>query len=345
MRGAHRRLGAVMVPALLALLVALGSGCSGGEEGESADRPVIGLVFDVGGRGDKSFNDAAYRGLQLAMDSLGVGIEAIEPDGTDRESALRLLAARAPRLIFGVGFLFTDEIRRVAEDFPDKHFACIDYSLAEDEELPPNLLAVRFREEEGCFLVGAIAALQSVSEKIGFVGGMDIPLIRRFQAGYEAGAAHAKEDVTVYVSYAGVTGEAFKNPAKGKELALAQYENGADVIFHAAGATGLGVFEAARQLRRWVIGVDSDQHTEAPGRVLTSMVKRVDVAVFETIRRDLGGAFTGGVIELGLAEGGVDYVYDERNAEFFADGVRERVEELRTAIVAGEIEVPREPAR
>lgn len=324
--------------------VALLSGCAGDSDQER-DHPVIGLVFDVGGRGDKSFNDAAYRGLQMARDSLGVGIEAIEPDGADRESALRLLAARGASLIFGVGFLFTDEVRRVAEEFPDKHFACIDYSLTAGETLPGNLLAVRFREEEGSFLVGALAALQSTSKKIGFVGGMDIPLIRRFQAGYETGAHYARDDVTVYVSYAGVTGEAFANPAKGKELALAQYENGADVIFHAAGATGLGVFEAARQLRRWAIGVDSDQRTEAPGRVLTSMVKRVDVGVFQTIRQHVEGTWTGGVREMGLAENGVDYVYDEHNAGYIDDDVRARVEELRRAIIAGEIEVPREPAR
>lgn len=320
------------------------AGCAA-DDSSRGDRPVIGLVFDVGGRGDKSFNDAAFRGLLAARDSLGVGIEAIEPDGADRESALRLLAARGASLVFGVGFLFTDEIRRVAEDFPDRHFACIDYSLGEEATRPENLLALRFREEEGSFLVGALAALHSTSKKIGFVGGMDIPLIRRFQAGYEAGAHHAADDVTVYVSYAGVTGEAFANPAKGKELALAQYENGADVIFHAAGATGLGVFEAARQLRRWVIGVDSDQRREAPGQVLTSMVKRVDVAVLETIRKHVEGTFVGGVEELGLAENGVDYVYDEHNAGHFREDVRERVESLRHAIIAGDIEVPREPAR
>ena len=326
--------------ALLAPLVV--AGC-GGDGGERSDAPLVGLVFDVGGRGDKSFNDAAYRGLVEARDSLGVEIEAIEPDGADRESALRLLAARGATLIFGVGFLFTDEIRRVAEEFPDRSFACIDYSLTDGETLPANLRAIRFREEQGSFLVGALAALTSDTKKVGFVGGMDIPLIRRFQAGYEAGARHADQAVTVYVSYAGVTGEAFANPAKGKELALAQYENGADVIFHAAGATGLGVFEAARRLRRWAIGVDSDQHDEAPGRVLTSMVKRVDVAVFETIRSHIGGTFEGGAVELGLDVNGVDYVYDDRNSGAIPAARREQVEALRRAIIAGEIEVPREP--
>jgi len=315
-------------------VVLVGLGCGSGERSEET-RPLVGLVFDVGGRGDKSFNDAAYRGLLEARDSLDVRIEAIEPDGADRESALRLLAARGASLIFGVGFLFSDEVKRVAQEFPDRSFACIDYSLAEGETLPENLRAIRFREEQGSFLVGAIAALTSTSGKVGFVGGMDIPLIQRFQAGYEAGAKHADEDVRVFVSYAGVTGEAFANPAKGKELALAQYENGADVIFHAAGATGLGVFEAARRLRRFAIGVDSDQYAEAPGRVLTSMVKRVDVAVFRTIAEHLAGRLEGGVEELGLAANGVDYVYDDHNAELIDADTRARVEEMRRAIIAG----------
>ncbi len=330
--------------ALLALGSALG-GC-GGDGGKKTGGPVIGLVFDVGGRGDKSFNDAAYRGLVQARDSLGVQFEIFEPtEGPDREAALRYLAGSEARLIFGIGFLFTDDIRAIAQEFPAKHFACVDYTIAKGEEPPENLLALRFREEQGSYLVGAIAALKSGMGKIGFVGGMDIPLIHRFQAGYEAGARHARPDVDVLVSYTGVTGDAFKNPSKGKELALAQYANGADVIFHASGSTGLGVFEAARQERRYAIGVDSDQYDAAPGFVLTSMVKRVDVAVFATIRAEIENRFRGGVIELGLAERGVDYVYDNRNADLFTPAMRETAEEYRDAIIAGEIAVPRERDR
>ncbi len=321
------------------------AGCTGGEEGE-ASGPAVALVFDVGGRGDKSFNDAAYRGLLQARDSLGIEFDIIEPgEGADREPALRLLAGTDASLIFGIGFLFTDDIRTIAGEFPDKHFVCVDYSLAEGEVLPPNLRVIRFREEQGSYLVGAIAALRSATGKIGFVGGMDIPLIHRFQAGYEAGARRVRPDVELLVGYAGVTGNAFKNPAKGKEIALAQYGAGVDVIFHASGSTGLGVFEAARKQRRFAIGVDSDQHDEAPGRVLTSMVKRVDVAVFETISAELGGHFTGGVLEMGLAERGVDYVYDSRNAGLITEAVRESIEVLRAAIIDGEITVPRDRAR
>jgi basic membrane protein A len=177
---------------------------------------------------------------------------------------------------------------------------------------------------------------------VGFVGGMDIPLIHKFEAGYKAGVREVCPACRVVTGYAGVTGDAFKNPAKGKELALSQYGAGADVVFHAAGSTGLGVFEAARQLGRYAIGVDADQWKEAPGRVLTSMTKQVDVSVFETVRDLLHGAWPGGVRVFGLREQGVDYVYDERNRPLIADEVRARVEALRKKIIAGEIAVPSE---
>ena len=230
----------------------------------------VGLVFDVGGRGDKSFNDAAYSGLQMAKDSLGISFQYIEPSGgSDRESALRQLASqKSIGIIFGVGFIFTDDITNVAKDFPDKKFACIDYSYDPNKPLPPNLIAIEFREEEGSFLVGAIAAMTTKTNTIGFIGGMESPLIKKFQAGYQAGAKYVSPKVKVLIAYAGVTGDAFKNPAKGKELALSQYSQGADIIYHASGVTGLGVFEAAREMKKYVIGVDMDQWKEAPGFVL-----------------------------------------------------------------------------
>jgi basic membrane protein A len=206
------------------------------------------------------------------------------------------------------------------------------------------MVALKFREEEGSFLVGALAALTSRSSVVGFVGGMDIPLIHKFEAGYIAGVKHVCERCRVLVGYAGVTGDAFKNPARGKELALAQYAAQADIIFHAAGSTGLGVFEAARETDRLAIGVDADQSNEAPGRVLTSMTKEVDVAVFDTVRDLLSGKWRGGIRVFGLREHGVDYVYDEHNRAAIAPAVRERVETLRRAIIAGEINVPSERA-
>jgi basic membrane protein A len=338
-RWSHRRFALAV-----ALLVALApAGCgrapSGGDDAEK--RTDVGLVFDVGGRGDKSFNDAAYRGLERARDELGVKFQEVETgEGSDREPALRQLAAGDPRLVFGVGFLFTDDIRSIAEEFPSKHFACIDYSLKEGEVLPPNLVALKFKEEEGSFLVGAIAGLLTKTDKVGFVGGMEIPLIKKFEAGYLAGVRYVNPDCQVIVKYAGATGNAFKDPTKGKELALAIYGAGADIIYHASGSTGLGVFEAAREKGTFAIGVDSDQHDEAPGRILTSMVKRVDVAVFDTIRDDMQSGFQGGVHVFGLAEDGVGYVFDDRNRNLVTDDVHTRVEQLKADIIAGKIVVP-----
>ncbi len=301
----------------------------------------MGLVFDVGGRGDKSFNDAAYAGLERAQRELGISFTTLESgEGTDREAGLRQLAAGDAQLIFGVGFLFTDDIRKLAVEFPDKKFACVDYTVNPGDLLPPNLVALKFKEEEGSFLVGALSGLLNKTGKLGFVGGMQIPLIKKFEAGYIAGARHVAPKAQVIVKYAGTTGNAFKDPTKGKELALAEYHQGADIIFHASGSTGLGVFEAARQLEKLAIGVDSDQHDEAPGFILTSMVKRVDVAVFNCIRDVLNGQWRGGVQVFGLAEDGVGWVYDDRNRALVPDSAKARVDGLRDSIVAGRIVVP-----
>src|SRR6185295_5071372 len=194
---------------------------------------------------------------------LGVEVELVEPgDGSDRESGLRLLAAQGFDLVIGVGFIFSDDMFRIAEEYPAVHFADIDYAKFDESGFvipPPNMAALKFREEQGSYLVGALAALVSKTKAVGFVGGMDIPLIHKFEEGYRAGARAVCPACRVLVGYAGVTGEAFKNPSKGKELALAQYGEGADVIFHASGSTGLGVFEAARATGRYAIGVDADQ--------------------------------------------------------------------------------------
>ncbi|HEX8907042.1 MAG TPA: BMP family ABC transporter substrate-binding protein, partial [Longimicrobiaceae bacterium] len=200
----------------------------------------------------------------------------------------------------------------------------------------------KFREEQGSFLVGAIAALTSKTKKVGFVGGMDIPLIHKFEAGYKAGVKAVCPDCRVIAQYAGVTPEAFRNPGKGKELALSQYNQGVDVIFHASGSTGLGVFEAARATGKLAIGVDADQYGEAPGYVLTSMVKGVDNAVFDAVRWVRDDTFHGGVYWFGLRENGVRYVYDEHNRSLIPDSVRTRVEQLKADIIAGRIQVPSE---
>lgn len=306
-----------------------------------AGAPVIGLVFDVGGRGDKSFNDQAYAGLERAQQELGITFHTLETgEGADREAAMRQLAAGDAQLIFGVGFLFTDDIRKLAREFPDKKFACVDYTVTPNDTLPPNLVALKFKEEEGSYLVGALAALLNQTGKLGFVGGMEIPLIKKFEAGYVAGVHAVRPKTQVIIKYAGTTGTAFKDPTKGKELALAEYNQGADIIYHASGSTGLGVFEAAREKGKLAIGVDSDQHDEAPDNVLTSMVKRVDVAVFETIKALGENRWSSGIKVFGLAEEGVAWVYDDRNKALIPDPVRATVDSLKAEIIAGHIVAP-----
>jgi basic membrane protein A len=301
----------------------------------------VGLVFDVGGRGDKSFNDAAYEGVARAQRELGVTIELLEPTGAeDREAALRLFAARGFDLIIGVGFIFSTDINEVARDFPESSFACVDYAPPPSGEIPPNVAGLGFREEEGSFLVGAVAGLLTETKHLGFVGGMDIPLIHRFEAGYRAGMKHVCPACELHVGYAGTTPEAFRDPAKGKAIAISQISAGADVIYHASGTTGHGVFEAARDMGIRAIGVDSDQHDEMPGTVVTSMIKRVDVAVFDTIRDAGQGEFSPGMVSFGVAENGVGYVAEGPHAEGISDAIRQRVAELRDDIASGSIEVP-----
>ena len=333
--------------ALLAVHVALlfvrPSGASGAATGDAVK---IGIVFDLGGRGDKSFNDGAYIGAERAAKQLGARVRFVEPgEGSDREAGLRLLAAEGMDLVIGVGFIFTDDLTQLAHEYPKIAFAGVDFAITVDGAgrpvaPPANLAALKFREEQGSFLVGALAALVGGSKKVGFVGGMDSPLIHKFEVGYRAGVRQVCADCEVIVQYAGVTPEAFRNPGRGKELALSQYQQGVNVIYHASGSTGLGVFEAARTLGRYAIGVDADQYNEAPTRVLTSMVKRVDNAVFDAIRLVKEHRFKGGIYQFGLAEDGVGYVYDEHNRALIPDAVRARVEALKGEIIAGRITVP-----
>jgi basic membrane protein A len=332
----------IVIAALLVVNLALMLvGAGKGGEAECLEDVCVGLVFDVGGLGDKSFNDAAYRGLEQAKKELGIGFRYVEPgDGSDRESALRQLASKGNALVIGVGFIFSDDIRKLAEEFPDTKFACIDYSAEPGQELPANLSGLRFREHEGSFLVGAIAGLVSKSSAVGFVGGMDIPLIHKFEAGYRAGVKKVCPNCDVFSTYAGTEPKAFSDPIAGKELSLAQFNKGADVIFHASGKTGTGVFNAAKARGKWAIGVDSDQFHEMPCCVLTSMVKKVDVAVYETVKDVVKGRFQPGVREFGLEQDGVDFVYDDNNRDRISPEIVERLKTLRRDIVSGSIEVP-----
>ncbi len=332
---------AASVAALLIVHFALALGIARGHPRgvPVGDKATVGVVLDIGGRGDKSFNDGAFAGGDRAMKTLGVGVRYIEPgDGSDREAGLRLFTAEGMRLVIGVGFIFSDDLTGLAREYPRTAFAGIDFAVS--GPVPDNLAAIRFREEEGSYLVGAIAALAGGSKRVGFVGGMDIPLIHKFEAGYRAGVARVCPDCTVVVQYAGATPEAFRDAPRGKALALSQYQSGVNVIFQAAGATGLGVFEAARETGKLVIGTDADQYAEAPGHVLTSMVKHVDVATYDVIRQVRDGTFHGGVPSYGLADGGIGYVYDARNRAMIPDRVHARVDSLAADIIAGRIRVP-----
>ena len=296
----------------------------------------VGLVLDRGGKDDKSFNTSAYEGATRAKAKLGIVLKYVEAsDDNAFEPMLRAFAQREFDLIIGVGFAQKEAIQKVAAQFPDRHFAIVDSQVA-----APNVRSLMFQEHEGAYVIGAIAAMTSKTGKIGFVGGMDIPLIRRFVMGYEAGARKINPQITVTANYVGVTSEAWNNPPKGKELAVSQYEGGVDIIFAAAGASGLGVFDAAEDKRKFAIGVDSNQDWTKPGLILTSMLKRVDEAIFATIAEGKAGKFAGGVQWFGLANHGVDYSFDQYNAKILTEPVRKRADELKAEIVAGKIVVP-----
>ncbi len=332
---------AVTVLVLVVCALTVAGGCGSKQPAERTETFRVGMVFDIGGKGDKSFNDSAYRGMLHAASDFGIDYTEFEPgQDADRETGLRKLAQAGYDVIIGVGFLFSDAMRHVAEDYPDVHFACVDFDAREGEELPSNLAGLRFREEEGSFLVGVLAAMHSETGRIGFIGGMDIPLIHKFEAGYIAGAKHANPAVSVTVAYAGTTPQAFTDPVKGKELALLQYGRGVDVIYHASGSTGNGVIEAAKEAGKYAIGVDSNQNYMAPGNVLTSMVKRVDNAVYMTIKAAFEDRFVGELREFGLAEDGVAYAVDKYNQALITEEMLAAVEEAKDRIVSGEIVVP-----
>jgi basic membrane protein A len=313
---------------------------AGGPRAEAKVR--VGLVFDVGGRGDKSFNDAAYAGLSRAERELPISAQYLEPSGSeDREAGLRLFASRGYDLVIGVGFIFSSDVNQVAREYPNVHFACIDYAPP-PEGRPDNVAGLVFKEEEGSFLVGAVAGALSKTKHVGFVGGMTIPLIRKFEAGYGEGVKAACPECVVHSAYAGSTPDAFRDPAKGKALAISQISLGADVLYHASGATGHGVFEAAHDARVKAIGVDSDQHDDMPDAVVTSMVKRADVAVFDTIREVVEGRFKGAMHVFGLKENGIDYVHEGPHASQLPADVIAKVEALRAEVIAGKRLVPAE---
>ncbi|MEN8041114.1 MAG: BMP family ABC transporter substrate-binding protein [Actinomycetota bacterium] len=345
MRSVLKGKSAVFVLVLVLALVA--AACGGGDEPAAGEGTKVGMAYDIGGRGDQSFNDSAAAGLDKAVEDLGIEAKELEPTGggENREENLRVLAEAEHELIFGIGFAFSDSIAAAAADFADTNFAIVDSVV----ELP-NVASLVFAEEQGSALVGAAAALKSETGTIGFIGGVDIDLIKKFQAGFEFGAKQINPDIEIQVQYLTSVPDfsGFGDPAKGKEAALAMYGNGADVVFHAAGGSGAGLFEAAKETSEagshvWAIGVDSDQiltvGEELKPYILTSMLKRVDVAVNSTIDAYVTSGTQSGIVVFDLSVDGVGY----STTGGYVDDIADQLEELKASIVAGDIEVPTVP--
>ena len=293
------------------------------------------VVFDMGGKFDKSFNEAAYTGAERFKKETGIAYRDFEvTNETQREQAIRNMARRGSAIVISIGFAQASGLEKVAKEFPQTKFAIIDAVV----DLP-NVQSIVFKEHEGSFLVGMAAALASKTGKVGFVGGMDIPLIRKFALGYEEGAKYVNPKVEVFQNMTGTTPAAWNDPTKGGELARSQFDRGADVVYAAAGATGLGVLQAAKDRGKLAIGVDSNQNYLHPGAILTSMVKRVDLAVYEAFKSARDGTWKPGLRLLGLAENGVAYSLDDYNAKLITAEIKQKLDQARTDIIAGKIKV------
>ncbi len=301
----------------------------------TAEEFLPAVVFDMGGKFDKSFNEAAYNGAEKFKTDTGIAyrdFEVTNPAG--REQAMRNMARRGATVIIAMGFAQAAAVEKVAQEYPDVKFTLIDMVV----DLP-NVQSVIFKEHEGSFLVGMAAAMASKTGKVGFVGGMDIPLIRKFALGYVEGAKYVNPDIQVYQNMTGTTPAAWNDPAKGSELARSQFDRGADVVYAAAGGTGLGVYQAAKDAGKLAIGVDSNQNYLHPGTMLTSMIKRVDVAVYDSFTAAKNGTWQPGIQILGLAEDGVGYSIDEHNRALISADMEGEIEAARAGIIDGSIPV------
>ena len=294
------------------------------------------LIYDLGGKFDKSFNEAAYNGAQRFAEETGMAYRDIEIQSeAQREQALRRFAEAGFNPIVTTGFAWSNVFTNVAPDYPDVKFVTIDGFV--DPAAHPNVLSILFQEHQGSYLVGMMAAMASKSGTVGFIGGMDIPLIRKFACGYAQGVKAVNPDATVIANMTGTTPAAWNDPVKGSELTLAQISQGADVVYAAAGGTGIGVLQTAADRDILSIGVDSNQNYLHPGEVLTSMLKRVDVAVYDSMKA--GVDLETGVKVLGLAEEGVGYALDDNNAALVSAEMQAAVDEARAKIIAGELTV------
>src|SRR5256714_7563911 len=323
--------GSIWLALLFVLALVLTPACNLGRASTDDKSKVhVGIVFDIGGKDDRSFNASAWEGVKRAAKDYPIVLRDVEPgDPTSIEPAMRAFAERGYDLIIGVGFAQGPIMENVAKDYPNLKFAIIDFVVEQ-----PNVASLVFKEHEGSYLVGMIAAKKSQTNTIGFIGGMDIPLIHRFEKGYEEGAKSVNPNIQIVQNYVGVTDSAWNNPGKGKELSLAQIGKGADVIFTAAGNSGLGAFDAVEQYGKvngrathFVIGVDSNQNMVKPGFVLTSMVKRVDNAVYDIVKLVTERKFQAGFHVFGLESDGVGYVIDQYNKDLVSPDAIQAAEE------------------
>ena len=316
-----------MKRAALAVSLLLGSAYS------HAFTPAV--VYDPSGKFDKSFNEAAYTGAERFKKNTGIAYrEAQVANDAQKEQVLRNLARRNVDLVIAIGFSFTQAVQTVAAEFPNVKFAIVD-----DVAKGANIQSVVFREQEGAYLVGMAASMASKSKKVGFIGGMDVPLIRAFQCGYAQGAKAADAKTEVIANMTGTTPQAFNDPARGGELARSQFDRGVDVVFHAAGGTGMGVLQAAKDKNKLGIGVDSNQNHLFPGFVLTSMIKRVDNAVYKLMDDARTKKWKPGVVSMGLKEGGMDWAVDANNRKLVSAGMETRVGQAKKDIISGKIKV------
>ncbi|HUA52775.1 MAG TPA: BMP family ABC transporter substrate-binding protein [Candidatus Sulfotelmatobacter sp.] len=293
------------------------------------------VVFDIGGKFDKSFNEGVHDGAERFKAETKIGYAEFEiANETQFEQAHRRFAGRGLDPIIAVGFNQATAVAKVAAEFPHTRFTLIDAVVK-----LPNVQSVVFKEHEGSFLVGLLAAMASKTAKIGFVGGMDIPLIRKFACGYVQGARYANPKIETFENMTGTTPAAWNDPSRGAELARGQFDRGVDVVYAAAGTTGLGVLQAAADRGALAIGVDSNQDHLHPGTMLTSMVKRVDLVAYRSFKAALDGTWHGGLSVLGLEEGGVDWALDDDNAKLITPAMKEAVERAKRDIIAGTIVV------
>ena len=322
------------VVAVVAMTVGLVAAVQTAVAGSHSIKPAV--VFDMGGKFDKSFNEGVWNGVKKFTEETGIEVMEFEvTNETQREQAMRRMVDKGATIVLGVGFAQADAISKVAADNPDVQFSIIDVGWLD----APNLRQYVFKEHEGSFLVGVAAAKASQTGKVGFVGGQDIGLISRFACGYVGGVKSILPNAEVYENMTGSTPAAWNDPARGAELTRSQIDRGADVVYHAAGGTGVGVIQAAADAGKLAIGVDSNQNGLAPGSVLTSMLKRVDVAAYETFMDAKNNAFTSGVQVLGVAEGGVDWALDDNNKSLITADIKSAIEKAKDGILSGDIVV------